>query len=40
MDVQNPDVKVNVDVKIINQMGHISSDKVSQMYKSLLTKQG
>ena len=39
LDVQNLDVKVNVDVKIINQMGHISRDKACQIYKSLLTKQ-
>ena len=38
-DVQNPDVRVNVDINIINQMGHISRDRSCQMYKSLLTKR-
>ena len=38
-NMQNQDVKVNVDINIINQMGHISKDKSCQMYKSLLTKR-
>ena len=38
-EVQNSDIRVNVDVEIINQTGHRSRDKACQLYKSLLTKQ-
>ena len=38
-DVRNPDVKVKVDIKIINKKDQISWDKSCHMYQSLLSKQ-
>ena len=37
--VQNPNIKVKVEVEIKSEPGHLNHDKTRQTYKSMLTKQ-
>ena len=38
-NIQNQDVRANVDINIINQTGHVRRDKACEMLKSVLTKR-